>query len=79
MEVDALSMSPAGLARVKRVIRSFTLQRARSLLDEALEMEDGFAIHRLLSGALEEAGDLTGRQTVLFERRGSANSRQPAR
>jgi phosphotransferase system enzyme I (PtsP) len=79
MEVDALSMSPAGLARVKRVIRSFTLQRARSLLDEALEMEDGFAIHRLLSGALEEAGGLTGRQTVLFERRGSANSRQPAR
>jgi phosphotransferase system enzyme I (PtsP) len=56
MGVDALSMSAASLARVKLVIRSFTLQRARSLLDEALGMEDGFAIHRLLSGALEEVG-----------------------
>jgi phosphotransferase system, enzyme I, PtsP len=78
MGVDALSVSPAGLARIKLVIRSFTLQRARSLLDEALRMEDGFAIHRLLSGALEEAGVLTGRQTAVVERRGSANSRQPA-
>jgi phosphotransferase system, enzyme I, PtsP len=78
MGVDALSMSPAGLARVKLVIRSFTLQRARSLLDEALEIEDGFAIHRLLNGALEETGVLTGRQTAMVEQRGSANSRQPA-
>jgi phosphotransferase system enzyme I (PtsP) len=67
MGVDALSMSPAGLARVKLVIRSFTRQRARSLLDEALRMEDGFAIHRLLSGALEEAGVLTRRQTAVVE------------
>jgi len=64
MGVDALSMSPANLARVKQVIRSFTLQRARSLLDEALGMEDGFAIHRLLNGALEEAGVLMRRQTA---------------
>ncbi len=64
MGVDALSMSPANLARVKQAIRSFTLQGARSLLDEALEMEDGFAIHRLLNGALEEAGVLTRRQTA---------------
>ena len=78
MGVDALSMSPTSLARVKLVIRSFTLQRAHSLLDEALGMEDGFAIHRLLNGALEEAGVLTSRQTAVFERRGSANLRQPA-
>jgi phosphotransferase system enzyme I (PtsP) len=78
MGVDALSMSPAGLARVKLVIRSFTLQRARSLLEEALGMEDGFAIHRLLNGALEESGVLSRRQTAVYERRGSANSRQPA-
>jgi len=78
MGVDALSMSPASLARVKLVIRSFTLQRARSLLDEAFEMEDGFSIHRLLNGALEEAGVLTCRQTAVYEQRGSANSRQPA-
>ncbi|MBW9274844.1 MAG: phosphoenolpyruvate--protein phosphotransferase [Candidatus Thiodiazotropha sp. (ex. Lucinisca nassula)] len=56
MGVNALSMSAASLVRVKLVIRSFTLQRARLLLDEALGMEDGFAIHRLLSGALEEVG-----------------------
>jgi phosphotransferase system enzyme I (PtsP) len=56
MEVDDLSMSPARLSRVKLVIRSFTRQRARALLDAALGMEDEFAIHRLLNGALEEAG-----------------------
>jgi phosphotransferase system enzyme I (PtsP) len=39
MGVDALSMSPASLPRVKLVIRSFTLQRARALLDAALCME----------------------------------------
>ena len=78
MGVDALSMSPAGLARVKLVIRSFTRQRARTLLYEALEMEDGFAIHRLLNGALKEAGVLTRRQTAVIDQRESANSRQPA-
>jgi phosphotransferase system, enzyme I, PtsP len=56
MGVDALSMSAVSFARIKLVIRSFTQQRARSLLDEALGMEDGFAIHRLLSCALEEVG-----------------------
>jgi phosphotransferase system enzyme I (PtsP) len=56
MGIDALSMSAASLARVKLLIRSFTRQQARSLLDQALGMEDGFAIHRLLSGALEEVG-----------------------
>ena len=56
MGVDALSMSPASLSRVKLVIRSFTLRRARELLDAALHMEDGFAIHRLMNGSLKEAG-----------------------
>jgi phosphotransferase system enzyme I (PtsP) len=56
MGVDALSMSASTLARVKLVIRSITQQQARRLLDEALGMEDGIAIHRLLSSALEEAG-----------------------
>jgi phosphotransferase system enzyme I (PtsP) len=78
MGVDALSMSAANLARVKLVIRSFTRQRARSLLDEVLEMEDGFAIHRMLNGTLEEAGVLTGRRSELAERRGSTHSRRPA-
>jgi len=42
--------------RVKLTLRSFTLQRARALADVARSKEDGFAIHRLLNGALEEAG-----------------------
>jgi hypothetical protein len=49
-------MSPASLARVKSAIRSFTSQRAREILDAALCMEDGFAIHRLVNGSLKEAG-----------------------
>jgi phosphotransferase system, enzyme I, PtsP len=67
MGVDALSMSPASLSRVKLVIRSFTLQRARELLDAALCMEDGFAIHRLMNGSLKEAGEAEGihRRTAL--------------
>lgn len=56
MGVDALSMNLTSLSRIKWVIRSFTQHRARALLDEALGMEDGFAIHCLLNGALEEAG-----------------------
>ncbi len=55
MGVDALSMSPRSIAPIKLVIRSFTVQRARALLDLALRMEDGFAVHRLLNEALEEA------------------------
>jgi len=35
--VDALSMSPAGLSRVKLVIRSFTVDQARALLEAALD------------------------------------------
>ncbi|HEX6005655.1 MAG TPA: phosphoenolpyruvate--protein phosphotransferase [Burkholderiales bacterium] len=56
MGVDALSMSPMSVPRVKLTIRSFTLQRARALADVARSKEDGFAIHRLLNGALEETG-----------------------
>lgn len=56
MGADTLSMNPTRLARVKGTIRRFTAQQARALLEEALALEDGFAIHRLLVGALEEAG-----------------------
>jgi phosphotransferase system enzyme I (PtsP) len=56
MGVDALSMSASNLARVKLVIRTFSQQQARHLLDEALGMEEGIDVHRLLSGALEEVG-----------------------
>ena len=56
MGADTLSMNPTRLARVKGTIRRVTAQQARALLEEALALEDGFAIHRLLVGALEEAG-----------------------
>lgn len=56
MGTDALSMNLTSLARVKWTIRRFAAHQARALLDEALALEDGFAIYRLLDGALEEAG-----------------------
>ncbi|HEU5402998.1 MAG TPA: phosphoenolpyruvate--protein phosphotransferase [Terriglobales bacterium] len=56
MGVDSLSMSPASIPRVKLMIRSFTQRRARAILETARGMEDGFAIHRMLEGVLEEAG-----------------------
>lgn len=54
MGADTLSMSPSLLAEVKLAIRCFTRARARLLAETALGMEDGFSIHRLMNGALEE-------------------------
>jgi len=54
--VDTLSMSPAGLSRVKLVIRSFSADQARALLEAALEEEDGRAVRQLLNAALARAG-----------------------
>ncbi|MCP4040350.1 MAG: phosphoenolpyruvate-protein phosphotransferase PtsP, partial [Gammaproteobacteria bacterium] len=56
MGMDVLSMSPAGMLRTKMVIRSFTLKRARHLLDKALQMEDARAIRKLLNAELDKAG-----------------------
>jgi phosphotransferase system enzyme I (PtsP) len=58
--VDALSMSPALLGEVKRTIRCLTRERARQLAEAALAMEDGFAIHRLLHGALDRVQSCSG-------------------
>jgi phosphotransferase system enzyme I (PtsP) len=50
MGVDALSMSPTSLSRVKLVIRSFTLQRRRvSSLMTHSAWRRLYAIHRLLN------------------------------
>ena len=57
MGVDILNMSPALLPQVKLAIRCFTQSRARLLADTALGMSDGFSIHRLMNGALEEIRD----------------------
>lgn len=56
MGVDSLSMNPASLARVKLVIRTFTMEQARILADEALEQEDENQVRVLLNNALERAG-----------------------
>ncbi len=63
MGADTLSMNLTSLAHIKWTLRHFTAHRARALLEEALTLEDGFAIHRLLDGALEEAG-LGGRVPI---------------
>jgi phosphotransferase system enzyme I (PtsP) len=54
--IDALSMNPSCLARIKWTIRSFTQQLTRELFNKALQMEDEIATHRLLNNALKEAG-----------------------
>jgi phosphotransferase system enzyme I (PtsP) len=59
MGIDALSMSPAALLRVKLVIRTFTTKRASALAEEALGLEDGREVFNLLKGALEQTGVLT--------------------
>ena len=56
MEIDALSVSVASLARIKWVIRSFSRERAKELLDQCLTMEEPVAIRALLDNALVQAG-----------------------
>jgi phosphotransferase system enzyme I (PtsP) len=56
MGVHSLSMSASSLLRVKWAVRSFSSQRARELVQVALGCEDGRAVRRLMSAALEKAG-----------------------
>ncbi len=56
MGVDSLSMSAASLLRIKWVVRSFSVAQAKTLLTEALQLEDAQAIRALLNSALDEAG-----------------------
>ncbi len=56
MGMDSLSMTVAGLLRVKWVIRTFSRRKARNLLRKALEMDDAVAIRTMLNQALEQAG-----------------------
>ena len=56
MGVNSLSLSAAGLLRIKWVIRNFTVSQARNVLDNALELEDARSIRRYLDYVLEEAG-----------------------
>jgi phosphotransferase system enzyme I (PtsP) len=56
MGIDALSMASPSLPRVKRALRAFTRCFAQELLAAALCAEDATEVHRLLDGALEQAG-----------------------
>jgi phosphotransferase system enzyme I (PtsP) len=54
--VDSLSMSVSSLPRIKWVIRSFTREEARAVLQQALEMDDPLAIRKLYNSVLEQGG-----------------------
>lgn len=54
--VDGVSVSAAGIAPVKWVIRTFTRTYARELLEITLDMEDPLQIRGLLNDALVDAG-----------------------
>lgn len=56
MGYDSLSMSARGLSRIKWVIRQFTMERAKALLKEVLEMDDPVDIRGHMEMALEEVG-----------------------
>lgn len=54
--IDSLSVSVAGLSRVKWVINSFTRTRAREILGQVMALEDPAGIRERLDAALVEAG-----------------------
>jgi phosphotransferase system enzyme I (PtsP) len=56
MGVDALSMSPSSIPRVKLAIRRVSAVRARAMTVQALEQEDGPQVSALLGATLEAAG-----------------------
>ena len=58
--VDSLSMSPALLGEVKRVIRCCKQADARRLAEAALAMADGFAIHRHVHAELDRIKHCSG-------------------
>ncbi|MDZ7747442.1 MAG: phosphoenolpyruvate--protein phosphotransferase [Halofilum sp. (in: g-proteobacteria)] len=56
MGIDSLSMSAGSLLRIKWVIRSFSHQHAREVLERALEMEDGRSVRQMMIEELDKAG-----------------------
>ncbi|MDX1594638.1 MAG: phosphoenolpyruvate--protein phosphotransferase, partial [Gammaproteobacteria bacterium] len=56
MGIDSLSMNAASLPRVKWVIRTFSHEQARRLLEEALAFDTAAEVRRFVNGALERAG-----------------------
>jgi phosphotransferase system enzyme I (PtsP) len=56
MGVHSLSMGAGSLLRVKWVVRSLSLSRARELLISAHECEDAACVRRLMLEALDDVG-----------------------
>ncbi len=56
MGYDILSMNASNLSRVKWVIRNFTLQESKELLDNILRMDNPYVIRSYLNHALDKAG-----------------------
>jgi len=56
MGFDSLSMSTSSLLRVKWVLRHFTRNRTRQILDDVLVMEDAEQIRSYMNNILELAG-----------------------
>jgi phosphotransferase system enzyme I (PtsP) len=54
--VDSLSMSAGSLMKVKWVVRSFSVARARQLLHAALRLEDAGQVRRFMEKTLDEMG-----------------------
>ena len=54
--VDSLSMSAGSLMKVKWVVRSFSVSRARQLVHAAMRMEEAQQVRRFMEAALDEMG-----------------------
>lgn len=54
--VHGLSMSAGSILRVKWVVRSFSMSRARQLLNAALRMEDADQVRRFMEASLDDMG-----------------------
>ena len=54
--VNSLSMSASNLPRIKWVIRSFTRDEARDLLDQAWQLENPRQIREMYNAVLEQGG-----------------------
>ena len=53
---NSLSMSAGSLLRVKWIMRSVSVSRARQILKAALRMEDAQQIRRFMEGVLDDMG-----------------------
>ena len=56
MGFDNLSMNATQLPKVKSLLRQITASQAKQLLNEAMQLDEGAAIHHLLKSALKNMG-----------------------